>query len=173
MNSLGRLSVTPVGDRELVMTRRFDAPRELVFDCYTKPALVRRWLLGPPGWTMPVCEIDLRVGGKYRYVWHGPDGSEMSVDGIIREIVAPERLVSTELYDEDWTGGETLSTIALAEEDDGTMLTHTVRYGSKEAREGALATGMTAGMEAGFVRLDEMLASTQAQALRDSQEGFN
>jgi uncharacterized protein YndB with AHSA1/START domain len=166
MGVAGRLNVTLIGDREVVMTRRFDAPREMVFACYTRPELVRRWLLGPPGWSMPICQIDLRVGGKYRYVWHGPDGSEISVDGVIREIVAPERLVSTELYDEDWTGGETLSTIALSEEGDGTGLTHTVRYRSQEAREGALATGMTLGMEAGFVRLDELLASSS----RDSWE---
>ena len=94
-------------DREVVITRAFDAPRELVFDCHTKPDLVRRWLLGPPGWTMPVCDIDLRVGGRYRYVWRGPDGEELGMGGIYRLIERPERIDTRELFDEDWTGGET------------------------------------------------------------------
>src|SRR5438034_4621460 len=74
------LKVTTPSERELVMTREFDASRGMVFDALTKPELVQRWLLGPPGWTMPVCEIDLRVGGKYRYVWRNAEGREMGID---------------------------------------------------------------------------------------------
>ena len=72
------------GDREIIMTRAFDAPRHLVFEAFTRPDLLRRWLLGPPGWTMPVCEVDLRVGGRYRYVWRNENGTEMTAGGILR-----------------------------------------------------------------------------------------
>lgn len=100
MKDPGTLKVTTPSEREIVMTRVFDAPRGLVFDACTKPELVQRWLLGPPGWTMPVCEIDLRVGGRYRYVWRRDrDGSEMAMGGVYREIERPGRIVHTELFD--------------------------------------------------------------------------
>ena len=156
------VTVTTPSDREVVVTRSFDAPRQLVWDAHTKPELVRRWLLGPPGWTMPICEIDLRVGGKYRYALAGPNGELMAWGGAYRDIVEPERLVSTELFDEDWTGGETINTLILAERNERTTLTLNVLYVSKEARDGALATGMTVGMEAGFALLDALLASMGA-----------
>lgn len=151
------LQIATPSDREVVITREFDAPRELVFDCHTKPDLVRRWLLGPPGWTMPVCEIDLRVGGRYRYTWRGPNGEEMGVGGIFREVARPERIASNELFDQDWTGGETLVTTRFTESGGRTTSTMTVLYSSRQAREGALATGMTHGMEASFQRLDRLL----------------
>ena len=101
-----QLKITKSGDRDLVMTRVFDAPRKLVYDAHTKPALVRQWLLGPPGWTMPVCDMDVRVGGTYRWVWRKEtDGSEMGMGGVYREIKAPERLVTTEKFDEAWYPG--------------------------------------------------------------------
>lgn len=154
------LSVTLQGDREVVITRDFNAPRDLVFDCHTKPELVRRWLLGPPGWTMPVCDIDLRIGGRYRYVWRSPDGAaDMGMGGVYREIARPERLASNELFDEDWTGGETLVTQVLTETDGRTTSQMTVLYSSPQAREAALETGMADGMEAGYQRLDGLLAS--------------
>jgi len=153
------LKVTTPSDREIVVTRVFDAPRTLVFDCMCKPELVKRWLLGPPGWTMPVCEIDFKVGGRYRYVWRGPDGSEMGMGGVYREIVPPDRIVQSELFDQDWTGGETLATALLNEEASRTTLTITILYSSKEARDGALRTGMTEGMAAGYDRLADLLAS--------------
>src|SRR5580693_4278438 len=109
MKNLGTLQVTTPSDREIRMTRIFDAPRRLVFDAFTKPALVKQWLLGPPGWSMPVCEIDLRVGGGYRYVWREDfGGAQMGVRGVFREIVAPERVVCTEVFDEAWYAGEGL-----------------------------------------------------------------
>ena len=157
------LKVTTPSDREIVITRVFDAPRSLIFDCMSKAELVRRWLLGPPGWTMPVCEIDLKVGGRYRYVWRGPDGSEMGMGGVYREIVRPERIVQTELFDQDWTGGETLGTALLNEAGGRTTLTITELYSSKEARDAALRTGMTEGMSAGYDRLAELLASMLAE----------
>lgn len=156
------LAVTMPSDREVVITRAFDAPRELVFDCHTKPVLVRRWLLGPPGWTMPVCDIDLRIGGRYRYVWRSPEGADMGMGGIFREIARPERLVTNELFDEDWTGGETNVTTVFTERDGVTLSTMTVLYASAEAREAALATGMTEGMEMSYRNLDELVAAETA-----------
>lgn len=152
------LHIDAPGERELVMTRLFAAPRELVFACHTRPSLVRRWLLGPPGWTMPVCEIDARVGGAYRYQWRGPNGETMGASGVHREVVSPDRLVFTQLFEDDWTGGETLITIALRQVEDGTQLLQTTLFTSATAREAALATGMTAGMESSFQQLDAVLA---------------
>src|SRR5437588_12693017 len=106
MTKPGNLKLTTRGDREIVITRAFDAPRKRVFDAFTKPELVKQWLLGPPGWSMPVCEIDLRVGGKYRYVWRrDSDGTDMGMGGVYREIVAPERIVATEKFDQSWYSG--------------------------------------------------------------------
>lgn len=159
MSQTGTLQVTTPTDREIIVTRTFDAPRRLVFDCMTKPELVRRWLPGPPGWAMPVCEIDLRVGGRYRCVWRETSGKEMGMGGIYREIVRPERIVTAELFDEDWTGGETLVTTVLTEEGGTTTLTTTILYSSKEARDAALGTGMTEGMRASYNLLEELIAS--------------
>jgi uncharacterized protein YndB with AHSA1/START domain len=94
--------ITAAGENEIVMTRDFAAPPEMVFDALTEPELVKCWLLGPPGWSMPVCQIDLKVGGAYRYVWRNEDGREMGMGGTYREIVRPDRIVNTELFDEAW-----------------------------------------------------------------------
>jgi len=153
------LTVTTPSERELVMTREFAAPRGMVFDALTKPELVRRWLLGPPGWTMPVCDIDLRVGGKYRYVWRNADGREMGMGGTFKEMVRPSRLVATESYDDHWTGGETLVTTELVETRGKTSVSTTVRYATGEARDAALKMGATKGLEASYVRLDELLTA--------------
>jgi uncharacterized protein YndB with AHSA1/START domain len=157
MTKTAPLQVTTPSDREVVITRVFDAPRGMLFDAHTKPALVQRWLLGPPGWTMPVCEIDLRVGGTYRYVWQHAAGQSMGMGGAFKEIVRPSRIVVTQLFDEDWTGGETLVITAFVEQQGKTTLTTTVRYASRAARDGALQTGMTKGMEAGYERLEQLL----------------
>lgn len=152
------LRITTPSDREIVVERQFDAPRDLVFLCYTKPELLRRWY-GLPDWAMTVCEIDLRVGGKWRFVSQAPNGFEMGSSGVFREIEAPIRVVKTELYDQDWTGGETIVTLTLSEADGKTTSTITVLYADKEARDRAAATPMAEGMEIGFRRLDELLAS--------------
>jgi uncharacterized protein YndB with AHSA1/START domain len=157
MNS-GALKVTARGDREIVMTRTVDAPRHLVFDAWTKPELLRRWLLGPPGWSMPVCEIDLRVGGNYRYVWRHTDGREMGMGGVYREIVRPERIVATEKFDEAWYPGEAVSTLELTEERGRTLVTNIVLYDSREARDGVLKSPMESGVAASYERLEEVLA---------------
>jgi uncharacterized protein YndB with AHSA1/START domain len=159
-----KLEVTPVGDTEVLISRNFAAPRDLVFDCWTKPHFVRQWLSGPEEWTFAVCEIDLRVGGGYRYVWQDPDGNRMGLTGTLKEVVRPEKLVSTEIFDDDWTGGEALVTALFIEDGGKTRVDQTVRYASAEAREGALATGMTEGMEMGFARLDRVLAEIDKKA---------
>jgi uncharacterized protein YndB with AHSA1/START domain len=153
------LKVTTPSDREIAMTRVFDAPGRLVWDAHTKPDLVKRWLLGPPGWTMPVCEIDLKVGGAYRYVWRNSDGREMGMSGVYREIAPPGRLVASEVFDEPWYPGEAVVTTTFVEQRGKTTLTTTVRYSSKEARDGVLKSGMEQGVEASYARLAEILAS--------------
>lgn len=155
---LNTLQMSTVGERELQLTRVFNARRQLVFDCWTKPERVRRWLTGPEGWSFAVCDIDLRVGGVYRYVWRHVDGREMGMSGVYREIAAPERLTSTELFDEDWTGGETVNTLVLIERNGQTLMTNTIRYASAEARAGALRSGMEAGLAVGYARLEALLA---------------
>jgi uncharacterized protein YndB with AHSA1/START domain len=117
-------------------------------------------LYGPPGWSLAVCEIDLKVGGGYRCVMRGPDGAEMGWGGVYREILPPERMVATELFDEAWYPGEALITYILVEQGGTTTLTLTVLYESQEARDAALKTPMEHGVAAGYDSLAELLAST-------------
>ncbi|HYM48922.1 MAG TPA: SRPBCC family protein, partial [Burkholderiaceae bacterium] len=135
----------------------------LVFDALTEPELVKRWLLGPPGWSMPVCGIDLKVGGSYRYVWRKADGTEMGMGGVYREIVRPERLVHTELFDQDWTGGETVVTTELTEQGGKTVCSAAILYATREARDGAHHSGMEQGVTTCYDRLDELLASQRVR----------
>jgi uncharacterized protein YndB with AHSA1/START domain len=151
------LTVSMPSDRELCVTRSFAAPRTLVFDCWTKEDLVKQWLTGPPGWSFVTCTIDLKVGGQYRFVWKDQGGSEIGLTGTFREITRPGRLVSTELFDQDWTGGETRVTILLTEDAGVTAMKQTIFYSSKAARDGAAGSGMTQGMEMGFQKLAEFL----------------
>jgi uncharacterized protein YndB with AHSA1/START domain len=150
------LAVTTPTEREIVMTRVFDAPRKLVFDAWTNPKHVPHWLLGPEGWSMPVCEIDLRPGGKWRFGWRHSDGREVEMTGEYRELVPPERVVNTERWGPDWP--ETINTLVLTEENGKTTAALTTLYASKEARDAALKTGMEKGVAISFDRLDEYLA---------------
>jgi uncharacterized protein YndB with AHSA1/START domain len=153
------LKVTAAGDREIVITREFDAPRALVWDAMSRPELLKRWLFGPPGWEMTACEEDQRVGGTFRWEWSGPGGAGMTMSGVYREIVPPERTVRTEVFESGCLPamGEQLVTLVLTESGEKTTLTLTVLYPSKEARDGALAGGMAGGMAASYDRLDEIL----------------
>jgi uncharacterized protein YndB with AHSA1/START domain len=151
----GETTVTTPSDREVEVTRVFDAPRELVWKAFTEPEHVTQWMLGPEGWTMPVCEIDLRPGGAYRFVWRQEDGTEMTITGVHEEVDPPERLVTTDSWGEEWP--ETRNTIVFAEEDGKTTLTTTLLYPSQEARDAALGTGMADGMSMGYDRLEELL----------------
>ena len=148
-------TITLPSDREVAMTRVVDAPRELVFEAWTSPEHVPHWMLGPGDWTMPVCEIDLRTGGAWHFVWRRSDGSEMEMRGEYREVSPPERLVSTESWGGDWP--ETLNTVVLTESQGRTNITLTILYPSKEARDAALETGMKEGASQSFDRLAERL----------------
>jgi uncharacterized protein YndB with AHSA1/START domain len=123
----------------------------------TRPELVRQWLLGPGGWTMPVCEIDLRPGGAFRYEWTHPEKGDMGLRGTFREVVRPERIVHTEVFDVDWTGGEAIVTTLLHERAGRTTMTMTIVYATREARDGALKSGMDSGLEVGYALLDDLL----------------
>ena len=163
---VGALEITTPTDREIVLTRTFDAPRTMVWDALTKPELVRRWLGYRNGWTMPVCEIDLRVGGKYRYLWRHEKGTEMGMGGEYREVVHPERIVNTEKFDQAWYPGEAVGTAVLTEKGGRTTLSTTVRYESKEARDVVIATPMAEGVAESYDNLEELLASTAARSVR-------
>ena len=156
------LTITTPGDRDIVVVREFDAPRDLVWLCYSKPDLMRRWY-GLPDWTMTVCEMDFRVGGKWRFVTRSPNGYEMGSQGIYTEIAEPERIGQTEYYDDDWTKGGSGNVVVFTERDGRTTATMTVTYSSAEARAAAVATPMAEGMEIGFKRLDAVLAEEQAR----------
>jgi uncharacterized protein YndB with AHSA1/START domain len=162
MNYKDTFKIEPSGDREIVMTRVFNATPDLLFDALTKPELVKRWLLGPPGWSMPVCEIDLKVGGKFRYVWRNEDGREMGMGGNYREIVRPDRIVHIEKFDEAWYPGEAVITTTLVEKDGSTTLTTTMLMESGEARDAVLESGMESGVVVSYDRLEEILSSQRA-----------
>ncbi len=147
---------TTSSEREVVVTRVVDAAPAVVWQMWTEPAHLQHWMLGPDGWTMPVCEVDLREGGSWHHVWRGADGTEMEMRGDYREVEAPRRLVSTERWGGEWP--ETINTLVLSEQDGTTTMTCTVRYPSREARDAALATGMTSGWAQSYDRLDGYLA---------------
>jgi uncharacterized protein YndB with AHSA1/START domain len=161
------LEVTLPDDRSILMTRMFNAPPALVFDALTKPEMVKRWMLGPDGYTMPVCEIDLKVGGKYRHVWRGPDGFEFSMGGVYREIAAPRRLVHTEVFEGVDMGGTSLVTTVLTKMDAKTHFSCTCEYESKEARDTVLKTGMEDGAGDSYDRLDVMLKHRASEAANE------
>jgi len=165
MKNTRTLKVTTPTDRGIVLTHVFDAPRSLVFEAMTKPEHVQRWLLGPPGWSMVVCEIDLKVGGGFHYVWRNVDGSEMAMRGVYREIVPPERIVNTERFEFgcESQAGEAVATAVLTERGGKTTLTCTVLAPSKEARDAVIASGMEHGVAASYDRLAELLASMPAR----------
>jgi uncharacterized protein YndB with AHSA1/START domain len=151
------------GEREIVVTRDFNAPRQVIFEAWTRPELLKRWLYGPEEWGLAVCEIDLRVGGTARFIWRDAEGCDMGMSGIYREITPPERIAFTEVWDEDRTGGEVLVTLELLEQDSATMLRQTMVYSSRGARDGGLATDMEQGMAVSYDRLAKLLASLPVQ----------
>lgn len=161
---MDKAQVSTPSDREVKVTRAFKAPRALVFRAYSEPELVQRWMLGPPGWTMPVCEMDLRVGGTFRWRWRSDDGQqEFGFHGVFREVDAGRKVVHTEVYDPGTTGagmggGEALVTVTFDEGKGVTTVTTVIDFGSKEARDAAVSTGMTDGMEQSYQSLDRILA---------------
>ena len=163
MKTIGLIELTLPTDREIAMTRVFDAPRRLVFDAYTKPELLKRWLGVHNGWSLAICEIDLKAGGKYRYVWRGPNGEEMGMGGVFLEVVSGERLAATEVFDQPWYEGEGMSSVTFVEEGGKTTLTLTVRYASKDVRDGVLKSPMAKGVAMGFDMLEARLASMPSE----------
>ncbi|MEO8067239.1 MAG: SRPBCC family protein [Flavobacteriales bacterium] len=157
-----KVEIVPNGDRAILITRTFMAPRALVFDAMTKADMMLNWFHGAPGWTLVVCEIDLRVGGTYRWVWRNSAGDEMGMGGVYKEVVRPERLVTTEKFDQAWYPGEAVGTLVLTEEGGKTLMSLTVEYESPAARDGVLAVEMGDEMEVGYARLDEYFANLKS-----------
>jgi uncharacterized protein YndB with AHSA1/START domain len=157
-------TLTTPSDQEIVVTRVVAAPRRLVFEAYTSPEHVPHWMLGPQGWSMPVCRIDLRPGGVWHFVWRHADGSEMEIRGVYREIVPPDRLVCTQSWGDGWP--DTTNTLLLAEEHGRTTITQRLLFVSKQARDAALRTGMHAGMSETFDRLSAYLQVVVKEAVR-------
>jgi uncharacterized protein YndB with AHSA1/START domain len=160
MQNTGTLKVTIPTDREIVLTRVFDAPRALVFEAFTKPELLRQWF-GPRGWSLVVADVDLNVGGTFRFMLRGPDGNDLGMRGIWREIVAPERSVHMESFD-DYPGESQVTTV-LSEQQEKTKLTATILYPSKEIRDAVLSSGMEHGAAESYDKLAELLASLRIQ----------
>lgn len=154
----GPLSVTTPTDNQIVIARHFDAPHHLVFACYTQPPLIRRWLTGPDGWTMPVCEFEARAGGKYRYEWLGPAASVLAVSGQIGKIEIPDLIDAQEQFDGDVMGPPYRSELLFTPEAQTTLVTNRFTYTSQAHRDMAVGTGMADGMEMSFSNLDRVLA---------------
>jgi uncharacterized protein YndB with AHSA1/START domain len=157
MKNTGSLKVTTPSEREIVLTRVFDAPRHLVWDAFTKPELLMRWF-GPRDWSLVVCEVDLKVGGGFRFVLRGPDGREMGMRGTYREIVPGERSIHIESFD-DFPGGDSTVTTVLVENGGATTLTATILYPSREVRDAVIQSGMEHGAAESYDKLAELLAS--------------
>jgi uncharacterized protein YndB with AHSA1/START domain len=163
MSPTHALQVSKPSDLELVMTRTFDAPAHLVFQALTTPALLQRWY-GAGGWSLVSCEIDLKVGGAWRFVTRRPDGKEIGQHGVYREITSGRRLVNTESW-EDWNPGELLVTTVLDEENGKTRFTSTLLFPSQKVRDMLLDLGMTSGAADSYDRLAECLASLASERM--------
>lgn len=159
MKNTGTLRVTTPTDREIVMVREFNAPRRLVFDAFSKPELLKRWF-GPRGWSLEVCEVDFRVGGGFRFVLRGPNGRQMGMRGVYREIAPPERSVHMESFDD--YPGESQVTGVFVEQAGKTTLTVTVLYESQLVRDAVIKSGMEHGAAESYDRLAELLDSTNS-----------
>ena len=155
-------------DTEVRVTRDFKAPRKLVWQAHADPKLFQRWIGGYPGWSMPVCEMDVRPGGKYRWRWRMDEsGQEFGFFGEFREVEEPARMVQAEHYDPGTMGGAmdasspTINRTTFTEKNGVTTLVTLIQYASKDVRDAALSTGMTDGMETSYGRLDTLVAEQQ------------
>ena len=155
MKNTGTLEVTTGTDREIIMTRVFDAPRQMVWDAFSKPELLKRWF-GPRGWNLSVCDVDHRVGGGFRFVLRGPDGREMGMRGTYRELEPPARSVHLESFDD--YPGESVVTAVYTEKGGKTTMTVTVEYPSAEVRDIVMRSGMEHGAAESYDKLAELLA---------------
>lgn len=156
-------------DTEVRVVRDFNAPRELVWRAHVEPALFQRWIGGYPGWSMPVCEMDVRVGGSYRWRWREDEsGSEFGFYGEYRVVDAPHIMVQNEYYDPGSFGGamptsSTITRTTFTEQNGVTTLVTLITYGSRDERDAAISTGMTDGMETSYERLDRLVSESTAQ----------
>ena len=157
---MSEVTVTTPTEREIVLTRRFDAPRHLLFEAWTRPELLIRWY-GAEGWQLVVCQIDLRVGGAWRFVSQGPHGARMGQRGVYRLIVPPERLVYTEVFDDQSYPGESLISHRFDDEAGRTTLTSTLLFATREGRDTVLSYPMARGVGDGFDRLDNLLRNKE------------
>ena len=161
--------VTLPSDREVRVTRQFNAPRPLVYDAHTKPELVQKWQTGYPGWDMSMCEMDVRVGGKYNWQWKNQeDGKQFGFYGTFTEVNEPAHIAYEEYYDPgqmDFSmpvGDPCIVSLDLSEHNGVTTLVCNMTFASKEARDGAVATGMTDGMEYSYARLEDVITKQEA-----------
>jgi uncharacterized protein YndB with AHSA1/START domain len=160
MNPAG-LQISTPSDTTIVLTRTFNAPRRLVWEAMFTPERMRRWMLPPPGWTLTLCECDPRVGGALKLAWKSEEADPaMTLQGVFTEVVLHERIVHTETM--ALGSGQVIGTLLekheFAEKGGVTTMRITQTYDSKDDRDGALASGMDQGMEAGYVQLDALLA---------------
>jgi uncharacterized protein YndB with AHSA1/START domain len=170
MSEIGKLRIEPDGERRIVVTRAFDAPRDEVFDAYTSPERVPHWLGVFGGWEMVTCEVDTRIGGTTRFVWRGPDGATMGYRAVCEEYAPPERIATTARFDEPWFEGEERGTVTFEERGPRTVVTVWLRYVSKEVRDSVLGSPMAMGMALSFDKLEEYLAAPADQWM-DAEAG--
>jgi uncharacterized protein YndB with AHSA1/START domain len=169
---MDKAQVSMPSDKEVEVVRSFRSPKAIVYRAYTEPALVRRWLLGPPGWTMPVCEMDLRVGGGYRWRWRSnDDATEFGFFGVFKKVEPGVQIVHTQTYDAGTVGGsmgdgEATVTITFAEAGGVTTVRTLIAYNSKASRDASVSTGMTDGMEQSYALLEKLLSGTANEAER-------
>jgi uncharacterized protein YndB with AHSA1/START domain len=150
------------GETDLTLTRHFAAPPRTLWRALTEPALLMRWQWAQD-WPMVQCDMDLREGGTFRWVWQTAPDRLMGVSGRFLTVQAPTRLIHTEIFDEDWTGGETTVTQTLDEiAPNRTLLTMVIRYSSAAARQSAAESGMVPGMEEAYAKLDTLLTANLA-----------
>ncbi len=162
MKKTGAFAVSLASDCEIALTRVFKAPRQLVYDAFSKPEILKRWF-GPRGWCLVSCEVDARVGGAFRFVLRAPDGRELGMRGVYRELSPPERSMHTESFDD--FPGESLVTAVLTEGDGETTLVATILYPSKEVRDAVIKSGMEHGAAESYDKLAEMLATAEGSGI--------
>jgi uncharacterized protein YndB with AHSA1/START domain len=152
---VGVTSFSTEWDREIVATRIVDAPLRVVWEAWTNPECLSRWMTGPEGWTMPVCEVDPCTGGEWHFVWRGPDGQEIEMRGVYREVSPPERLAYTEWWGDGWP--PTLNVLCFTESEGRTTIVHTLLFDTKEARDSSLEAGVADGWSESYGILDDHL----------------
>ena len=153
--------VSKEGDRTVVVTRAFDAPRPHVWRAFTEPALLKRWLIGPPGWEMHVCEMDVRTGGGYRWRWRHAEEGEFGFTGTYSEVVKQSLMKDRQVYDQGShdvpMADATHNTVRFEDSGTGTRVISRMEFPTIEAMEQGLASGMTDGMEMSYANLDGLI----------------